>query len=80
MPVHAVLDRSGKDLPVGEVLVPVAVDPLPACDFQFKVGILADDMDLFGLVQPINDALLLSGDCPPGLDWISLIDQASLVD
>src|SRR3972149_11220518 len=80
MPIHAVFDGAGEYLPIRKVLMPVAVPPPPACNLQLKIGIRADDMDFPGLVQPINETLLLFRDFLPGLDGIRLMDQASLID
>jgi hypothetical protein len=80
IPIHALLDGAGENLSIGKVLVPVAVYPLPACNFELKIGIRANDMDFPGLVQPINEALLLFRDFPPGLNWIRFMDETTVID
>ncbi len=64
------LDRTGKHLAVGEIVMPVAVDPGPPANVVGQVGVLGHDPDFPAAVEVISQRLLLARDPFPGADRV----------
>src|SRR5829696_3661894 len=70
VPLGRALHRPGEDLPIREVVCPIAVDPDAIVHGQTKIGVWTLKIDLLLALQPVNQMLLhrtLSAPCGRGI-------------
>src|SRR3954471_23252219 len=78
--VHAVLDRTREELPVGHVVRAVAGDPVAPRDVQPHVGAGPHHVDLLAPFDPVGQPLDLLGLALPRRDRVVVVGEAGAVE
>ena len=80
MPVDGILHRSGKDLPIRNILMTVTIFKSATFDTEGQVGFPAHHMHLLSAFEPVTDLLLFGRYLFPISHRIIHIRHAGIID